>query len=157
MSSEVETSLTVSDTNVKPNFFRDFVGKRQLRSHCNRGSICVIRKEELSIDLSATKKAMEIIRDSSLEEFSRQFWEREARKNQNGKDVVAKIEAGGDAYEWLKEKHDYKLPRNNNNIVEIARLARDEVGALLMREDTVNSENAWARKRGLVPDPFTQV
>jgi hypothetical protein len=100
---------------------------------------------------------MEIIRDSSLHELSRQFWEREARKNQNGKDVLANIEAGGDAYEWLKEKHDYKLPRNSNNIVKIARLARDDVGALLMREDTVNGENAWARKRGLVPDPFTQV
>lgn len=71
--------------------------------------------------------------------------------------MLANIKADGDAYQWLKEKHDYKLPRKTNSVVKIARLARDEVAVLLMREDTVNSENKWMRARGLVPDPFTQV
>lgn len=100
---------------------------------------------------------MEIIRDSSLEELSRQFWERQANKDQNGKDVIANIKEGGNAYEWLKRQHPYKLPLDHNNIVKIAYLDRAEVGALIMREDTVSSRNEWMNRRGLVPNPFTQV
>ncbi len=100
---------------------------------------------------------MEIISDSSLVEFSRHFWEREARKTQEGKEVFANVEAGGNAYEWLKKRHNYKLPRNHNDIVKVARLTRDEVGALMMRKDTVDNKNEWANNRDLVPDPFTQV
>jgi hypothetical protein len=47
---------------------------------------------------------MEIIRDSNVSELAHQFWERQARKTQNGKDVLAKIEAGEDAYRLLKGK-----------------------------------------------------
>jgi hypothetical protein len=100
---------------------------------------------------------MEILRDSSLDELALQFWEREAKKNWNGKDVLANIEAGEDAYKWLKEKHHYKLPSDHNSVVKIARLTREQVGALNMRKDTVDSNNPWAKSRGLVPDPFTQV
>jgi hypothetical protein len=100
---------------------------------------------------------MEIIRDSNVSELAHQFWQRQARKTQSGKDVLAKIEAGEDAYRLLKEKHPYKLPADLNKIVKVAFLNRFEVGALIMRKDTVDANNEWARTRGLVPEPFTQV
>jgi hypothetical protein len=57
----------------------------------------------------------------------------------------------------LKEKHRYKLPADSNSVVKIAFLNRLEVGALVMRKDTVDESNAWAKSRGLVPEPFSQI
>jgi hypothetical protein len=101
-------------------------------------------------------KMVDIIGNSSLDELARQFWEREAKKHPHHEDVLA-IQAGADPYKLLKTRHDYKLPRDHNNIVKIARLNRDELGALEMRKDTVDENNQWAVPRGLVPEPFTQV
>jgi hypothetical protein len=100
---------------------------------------------------------MEIIRDSDLNELAHEFREREARKTQSGKDALAKIKTWDDAYRLLKEKHRYKLPADLNSAVKVAFLNRFEVAALVMRKDTVDGDNAWAKSRGPVPEPFTQI
>jgi hypothetical protein len=99
---------------------------------------------------------MEIIRESNLEEVAHGFWERQATKDNRARLVLAEINAGANPYELLRREYSFKAPPENS-IVSIARLNRDDVGALIMRKDTVNGNNDWAKERGLVPEPFTQI
>jgi hypothetical protein len=97
---------------------------------------------------------MELIGESSLDEYARRFWQREGVKNDLGREALADIANGGDPVEWLKKHYDYKLPRRENDIVRIALLNQEEVEALLIHDYMV-SDN-WMKKRGLVPDPHTR-
>jgi hypothetical protein len=99
---------------------------------------------------------MRVIRDSSLDEYARQFWQRQQMKNDpRDRNTLANIAIGGNPVEWLSKQYDDKLPFGDKRaIVRIALLDQDEVGALLIHEYMLS--DIWMQKSGLVPDPCTR-
>jgi hypothetical protein len=98
---------------------------------------------------------MKIIRDSTLEEYSRHFWERQRAKGDPGdRDALADIAAGGDPVAWLAQMYPYKLPRHDNDVIRMALLDREDVEGLLVHD--YMPCDRWMRDRGLVPDPYTR-
>ena len=99
---------------------------------------------------------MKIIRDSSLDEYARHFWQRQRAKDVPGdKDAVNDIDKGGDPRWWLWKKYSFKLPRPDNGVMRIALLDQEEVEALLIHEYMV--DDGWMHASNLVPEPKTRV
>ena len=91
-------------------------------------------------------RSMNVIRESSLQEYATQFWKREEKKNPSHP-ALPSIRQRNNPIEILKEHHDYKLPRPENNVVRIVSLNREEVDRLLIHGYMVNDE--WMIGRGI--------
>jgi len=92
-----------------------------------------------------------MIRESSLQEYATQFWKREEKKNPSHP-ALPSIRESNNPIEMLKEYHDYKLPRPENNVVRIVLLNREEVDRLLIHRYMMNDE--WMIGRGIKVKPL---
>lgn len=99
---------------------------------------------------------MRILRESSLDEYARGYWDREKRKNDAGKHVWEEINTRGtNPVVAILEEHPYKLPRKANDIVRIALLEnREETEALLIHD--YMPTDVWMQKMDLVPKMYTR-
>jgi hypothetical protein len=96
---------------------------------------------------------MRRIKESSLEEYARQFMERQRKKNdQNDKQAFAELDAGGDPVAILRKhpkKHPYakyKFPKDENKYIFIMRIdIIDEVENLLIHEYMLDDD--WMKER----------
>ena len=91
---------------------------------------------------------MRILHESSLEEYSTQFWHREEKKNPSHP-ALDLIRQGSDPTQMLKRYNlDFKLPRNENGVVRIVELNEEDVENLVIHEYMVN--DCWmCKKRGI--------
>ena len=99
---------------------------------------------------------MRILRESSLHDYARSFWDRERQNNPNGKRVWEDIiTRGADPVQLLARPEEqggypYKLPRSENGVVNIALLEnREEVEPLLVHR--CMPHDSWMRERCLEP------
>lgn len=89
---------------------------------------------------------MYIVRKSSMEEYSTQFWHREEKKNPNHP-ALALIRQGNNPTEMLESYYEYKLPRPENRVVRIVLLNKDEVEKLMIHEYMIN--DCWMKERDI--------
>ena len=87
---------------------------------------------------------MRLVRESSLEDYSTQFWHREEKKNPNHL-ALASIRQGSNPTEMLRRHHQDKLPRPENKMIQIVLLNKEEVENLLIHEYMINGP--WMIKR----------
>lgn len=97
---------------------------------------------------------MQIIRDSSLDEYARHFWTKEQKKN------GASLAPGIDPLRQLslpREQggHRYKLPSDLDKPVKIAILDQNDVEALLIHDYMMHDR--WMTDRLLVAAPPSRV
>lgn len=104
---------------------------------------------------------MRVLRESSLHEYARGFWERESRKNPNGRRVWEDIATRGvDPVRMLERPeneggHRYKLPRPENTVVRVALIEnKDEMEALLVHRGMPHDK--WMQERRLEPASDTR-
>lgn len=91
---------------------------------------------------------MEIIRESSLDEYARYFWNRQRTKSDpKDRDALADIDRDGDPLRWLRDIYPYKLPHLCNDLLRIAQLNQEEVESLLIHEYMVRDQ--WMQDRGV--------
>ena len=107
------------------------------------------------------------IRNSSLEEYSKSFWCREAVKNEGGTFACEQIRNGASALELLRRPHlpgdqrssghPYKLPSENNSIVRVMALDQGEIENLIIHDYMISAtskDGEWIRQRvGMVNSP----
>jgi hypothetical protein len=99
---------------------------------------------------------MRLLSDSTIQEYARQFWRRQRRKQDpNDTEALTAIDAGADPVVWLRSKYDYKLPRPHNDLVNIVLMTNQSDVADLLVHDYMPSDH-WMKERGLVPQPFTR-
>lgn len=91
--------------------------------------------------------------DSTLANYAKQFWERQATKATiDDKPALTDIANGGDPVGWLANIYPYKLPRPTNSRIRIATLeAPEDIGAVLIHEGMLKDE--WTTTRCLTPCP----
>lgn len=98
---------------------------------------------------------MEIVGESSLKEYAKNFWERQKTKKESNDSVaLANIERGDDPLKWLRDMYSYKLPRLCNDTVKIAKLNKEDVESLLIHDYMPNDK--WMQERKVVPEPYTR-
>jgi hypothetical protein len=99
---------------------------------------------------------MKLLRESSLKEYAKQFWERQRNKaTLDDQPALQDIDVGGDPISWLVDLYPYKLPKPCNVIVQIVMIETlSEAERLLLHHRNINDE--WMVKRGLVPSPKTR-
>jgi hypothetical protein len=94
---------------------------------------------------------MRLIRESSLEEHAREFWQRQRCKN-DSRDYAAlsAISNGENPVSWLANSYPYKLPQPVNDKIALMQFETlEELKGLLIHEHMV--QDAWMVERCLVP------
>jgi hypothetical protein len=94
---------------------------------------------------------MKVVRESTLAEYARQFWERQS-KRATPDDVPAlrDIRSGGDPVSWLVNLYPYKLPQPRDAVLQIVTMERSsDAENLLLHEYMM--KDAWMVERCLVP------
>lgn len=96
---------------------------------------------------------MRQVRESNLEEYARQFWQRQSKRaTPDDLPAVRDIESGGDPTRWLVNIYPYKLPKPCNDVVHIVMIETcAETDALLLHDYMI--KDAWTVERCLVPCP----
>src|SRR5579859_2116536 len=99
---------------------------------------------------------MRLIQRSNLDEYARQFWQREkAKENWNNKTALSGIEKGESPVSWLANLHPYKLPQPYNAKVEVMEFESAHELYNLLIHDYMIRDN-WMVERCLVPCPKTR-
>jgi hypothetical protein len=99
---------------------------------------------------------MKLVRESSLEEYARQFWQRQSKKRTpDDLPALRNIESGGDPVNWLVDLYPYKLPKPCNAIVQIVMIETPSEAERLLLHDYMIKDD-WTVERCLVPCPKTR-
>jgi hypothetical protein len=97
-------------------------------------------------------RRLELVRESSLEEYARHFWSRQERKEAaRDREPLDDIALGGDPVWWLGKTYPSKVPRSENDLVRVVRLNREEVEAIRLPGYAL--DDRWMELHGLVPVP----
>jgi hypothetical protein len=94
---------------------------------------------------------VQLVREVSLEEYARQFWDRQRGKNDRRDDAAfSAIAKGENPVNWLANSYPYKLPQPINTRIDLMRFEiSEELDGLLIHEYMV--QDAWMVERCLVP------
>jgi len=96
---------------------------------------------------------MKVAHASSLQDYARQFWQRQSGKcTPNDVPALQNITAGGDTVAWLANLYPYKLPQPYNALIQVAVIESAAEAERLMIHDYMIKDN-WMIDRCLIPCP----
>lgn len=99
---------------------------------------------------------MQVLRESSLNEYAQQFWRRQnGKKTRDDEPALSDINGGGDPVGWLANIYPYKLPQPFNEKIDLVRFEIPEELNSLMIHYSMIWDN-WMVERCLVPCPKTR-
>ena len=99
---------------------------------------------------------MKGVQSSNLQEYATQFWKRQKAKcDDNDRDAIKDIDAGGNPIGWLVNLYPYKLPQPGNDEIRIFTIeASMEMDELLIHHSMI--ADAWMVERCLICCPKTR-
>jgi hypothetical protein len=94
---------------------------------------------------------MQLVRESSLNEYAQQFWRRQSgKKTRDDEPALSDIGKGGSPVSWLANIYPYKLPQPFNDKIDLVKFETpEELNSLLIHYSMIRDN--WMLERCLVP------